>query len=520
MMLTMNQPIPYGYRPIHDLPTPPRSSPPVTILDTSQKALQQQQQQQSPPTKPMSAPHRGLPLPAAMTLAQPPPPHGPPHPPAPGSVMQAQAPPVPSPHSQSLGPLPPPPQWQGSEDSMRSWLLAKAEEERRKQEEERTRQESLRLEQRRIEHDILRTSLERGIPPSMIPVVFAGLSGGHLSQATLEWVQQFLPLPQHAQILPAQGPMSPGLRRDSQQYGSYAGSAGVPPTPGSAAGTQAGFVPYQGPGSPTRARAHTISGLGSAAGRSLGGLGSSALPRLSTGEGISGPSHPSHTATQQQQQQQQPPPPPQQQPQQQQQGPVAQPETQSPGIYFHYWQPPTSNVSASQQAASSVDSPKKRKATGPQQSVPPPGQRRSRSPTFGPQASTSVLSNPPPGRRRGHSRQRSDISAYRSTGRNRGESFGPHGGFSPGVGAPIVGTSRETTFAEPYQQQPPRGSHSVSSMLSDQPSSSRFPPDVRPPGQQLEGEQRSRAASEERGRGTHPPPPPPPPSASRERASD
>ncbi|KAI1745558.1 hypothetical protein F4680DRAFT_465491 [Xylaria scruposa] len=509
----MNQPIPYGYRPIHDLPTPPRSSPPVTILDTSQKALQQQKQQQSPPTKPMSAPHRGLPLPAAMTLAQPPPPHGPPHPPAPGSVMQAQAPPAPSPHSQSLGPLPPPPQWQGSEDSMRSWLLAKAEEERRKQEEERTRQESLRLEQRRIEHDMLRTLLERGIPPPMIPVVFAGLSGGHLSQATLEWVQQFLPLPQHAQILPAQGPMSPGHRRDSQQYGSYAGSAGVPPTPGSVAGTQAGFVPYQGPGSPTRARAHTISGLGSAAGRPLGGLGSSALPRLSTGEGISGPPHPSHTATQQQ-----PPPPPQQQPQQQQ-GAVAQQETQSPGIYFHYWQPPTSNVSASQQTASSVDSPKKRKATGPQQSVPPPGQRRSRSPTFGPQASSAVLSNPPPGRRRGHSRQRSDISAYRSTGRNQGESFRPHGGFSPGIGAPIVGTSRETTFAEPYQQ-PPRGSHSVSSMLSDQPPSARFPPDVRPPGQPLEGEQHSRASSEERGRGTHPPPPPPPPSAPRERTSD
>ncbi|KAI0485656.1 hypothetical protein F4859DRAFT_390602 [Xylaria cf. heliscus] len=511
MMLTMNQPIPYGYRPIHDLPTPPRSSPPVTILDTSQKALQQQQ---SPPTQPMSAPHRGLPLPAAMTLTQPPPPHGPPHPSAPSSVMQAQAQPAPSPHSQSLGPLPPPPQWQGSEDSMRSWLVAKAEEERRKQEEEKTRQESLRLEQRRIEHDILRTSLERGIPPSTIPLVFAGLNGGHLSQATLEWLQQFLPLPHHPQILPAQAPISPGHRRDSQQYGSYAGSAGIPPTPGSAAGTQAGFVPYQGPGSPTRARAHTISGLGSvSAGRPQGGLGSSALPRLSTGEGIGGPSHASHTATQQQQPP--PPPPPQQQTPQ---GAASQQETQSPGIYFHYWQPPTSSASASQQAASS-DSPKKRKATGPQHSIPPPSQRRSRSPTFGQQASTSVLSNPPPGRRRGHSRQRSDISAYRSTGRSRGDSFGPHGGFSPGVGAPIVGTSRETTFAEPYQQ--PRGSHSVSSMLSDQPSS-RFPPDARPSGQQSEGEQRSRAASEERGRGGHPQPPPPlpPPSAPRERTND
>ncbi|KAI0101816.1 hypothetical protein GGR51DRAFT_303906 [Nemania sp. FL0031] len=514
MMLTMNQPIPYGYRPVHDLPTPPRSSPPVTILDSSQKALQQQQyqqqHQQSPPIKPMSAPHRGLPLPVAMTLPQPPPPHAP-HPPASSSVMQAQAPPAPSPQSQSLGPLPPPPQWQGSEDSMRHWLLAKAEEERRKQEEEKTQQESLRLDQRKIEHEILRMSFERGVPPPMIPLVFVGMSGGNLSQATMEWVQQFIPPPQqlqHAQILPTQRQMSPEHRRDSQQYSSYAGSTGVPPTPGSAAGPQAGFVPYQGPGSPTRARAHTV-GFGAGAGRSLGSLGSSALPRLSTGEGGGGPSHPSHAAAQQQQQHPQ---------QQQQQGAVTQQETQSPSIYFHYWQPPTSHASSSQQAASS-DSPKKRKATGPQHAAPPPSQRRSRSPTFGQQAGTSVLSNPPPGRQRGHSRQRSDISAYRSTGRTRGEQFGPHGGFSPGVGNPVVGTSRETTFAEPYQQ--PRGSHSVSSMLSDQPSS-RYAPDARPSGQSLEGGQRSRATSEERGRGAQPPPPPPPPppSAPRERTDD
>ncbi|GAP85525.2 hypothetical protein SAMD00023353_1302220 [Rosellinia necatrix] len=501
----MNQPIPYGYRPVHDLPTPPRSSPPVTVLDIPQKAFQQPQQHHSPPTKPMSAPHRGLPLPAAMTLAQPPPPHGPPHPSAPGSAIQAQPPPAPSPHSQSFASLPPPPQWQGSEDSMRNWLAAKAEEERRRQEEEKTRQESLRLEQRRIEHDILRTSLERGVPPPMIPIVFAGMSGGNLSQATLEWVQQFLPPPQqphHAQILPAQGPTSPEHRRDSQQYGSYAGSAGVPPTPGSGTGAQAGFVPYQGPGSPTRPRAHTI-GLGSTSGRSVGGLAVSALPKLSTGEGGGGPSHASHTAAQPQQQQQQ--------------GPATQQETQSPSLYFHYWQPPTSHASSSQPAASS-DSPKKRKATGPQHAAPPPSQRRSRSPTFGQQASTSVISNPPPGRRRGHSRQRSDISAYRSTGRNRGEPFGPPGGFSPGVGNPVVGTSRETTFAEPYQQS--RGSHSVSSLLSDQPSAP-YAPNVRPSGQPLEGEQRSRATSEERGRGAQlPPPPPPPPSAARERTND
>lgn len=65
----------------------------------------------------------------------------------------------------------PPAQWQGQEESMRNWLLAKAEEDKRKQEEERTRQETLRLEQRKIEQAMLRESLQGGIPPQMVPMV-------------------------------------------------------------------------------------------------------------------------------------------------------------------------------------------------------------------------------------------------------------------------------------------------------------------------------------------------------------
>ncbi|KAI2641972.1 hypothetical protein GGS21DRAFT_486828 [Xylaria nigripes] len=485
----MNQPIPYGYRPVHDLPTPPRSSPPLTILESSQKAPQQYQHHKSSPAKLMSTPHRGLPLPAAMTLAQPPSTHGPPHPPASGSVMQTQVQPASSPHTQSLGPLPPPPQWQGSEDSMRNWLLAKAEEERRRQEEEKTRQESLRLEQRRIEHDILRTSLEHGVPPSMIPVVFAGMGGGNLSQAAVEWVQQYLPLPQqlhHGQVQSAQRPLSPGNRRDSQQYSSYGTSAGVPPAAGPGAGAQSGFVPYQGPGSPTRARAHTI-GIGGAVGRPLGGLGSSALPRIGTGDGGGGQSHASHSTTQQQQQPQH-------------QGAPAQQETQSTSIYFHHWQPPSSLAGTSQQAASS-DSPKKRKATGTHQAAPAPNQRWSRSPTssFGQQVSSSILSSAPRGRGRGHSRQRSDLSAYHSTvtGRNRRESFGTHGEGSTGTENSSVSNPRETAFADSYQHPQPRTSHAVSSLLSDR-TPSRYAPDTRPSEYPSESGRHSRAASEER----------------------
>ncbi|KAJ5643977.1 uncharacterized protein N7484_006484 [Penicillium longicatenatum] len=76
-------------------------------------------------------------------------------------------------------PLPPPPShWQGTEP-MQQWLRAKAEEDRRSQEEEKTRQETLRLEQRKIEQKILADSLRAGVPPHLIPLIFAGINGGN-----------------------------------------------------------------------------------------------------------------------------------------------------------------------------------------------------------------------------------------------------------------------------------------------------------------------------------------------------
>ena len=63
---------------------------------------------------------------------------------------------------------------------MRHWLAAKAEEDKRKQEEEKTRQESLRLEQRRIEQSMLRESLQGGVPPQLVPMIYAGMGGASL----------------------------------------------------------------------------------------------------------------------------------------------------------------------------------------------------------------------------------------------------------------------------------------------------------------------------------------------------
>ncbi|PKX88503.1 uncharacterized protein P174DRAFT_465018 [Aspergillus novofumigatus IBT 16806] len=78
-----------------------------------------------------------------------------------------------------------------SSEDLRQWLQAKAEEDRRLQEEEKTRQESLRLEQRKIEQSMLRDSLQSGVPPQMIPLIFAGITGGSLPQSAIELIQQY-----------------------------------------------------------------------------------------------------------------------------------------------------------------------------------------------------------------------------------------------------------------------------------------------------------------------------------------
>ncbi|KAL4962352.1 uncharacterized protein BDV14DRAFT_178453 [Aspergillus stella-maris] len=110
--------------------------------------------------------------------------------------------------------LPPPPsQWQGSDDAMHHWLRAKAEEDRRKQEEEKTRQETLRLEQRRVEQSMLRDSLMAGVPPHIIPLIFAGICQNGLPQPVLELAQQYL-----AQAPGPRGPSSNAPQAPSHSH--------------------------------------------------------------------------------------------------------------------------------------------------------------------------------------------------------------------------------------------------------------------------------------------------------------
>jgi hypothetical protein len=372
-MLTVKQSGPYGLRPVHDLPTPPSTSrPSPTVIFQDYKPLPAIPRSHSPSSQLMSAPPRGLPPPAAMIPPQPPPPSSGPPPPAPSSMpqdlRQQHAPAQPHPshqghsshsghsghpsqshashpsqshHGQGFAQLPPPPpQWHGAEESYRSWLNAKAEEERRKQEEEKTQQETLKLEQRKQDYSILERALTGGVPPTLVPLVFVAIGGHSWSPAMAEWAQQTMM--QHTQphrppqLMPAPGPVSPDRRRDSQgqPHGQY---SAVPSTPG---GSQAPGGAYQfGPTSP-RMRGHTVSGP-------------SAIPR----HHASGANLPSLNTNV----------PPHQGSISHAQSSVHQQESQASPIFFHYWQPPATegDGGSNQPATPSGSSKTKRKRDSP-----------------------------------------------------------------------------------------------------------------------------------------------------------
>ncbi|KAK0389759.1 hypothetical protein NLU13_3332 [Sarocladium strictum] len=393
----------------------------------------------------MSAPHRGLPPPAAMGLApqQPTSTAAPPQPVHQSHSVSQQPPPPPTMpqhshvHSQTPGHLPPPPQqWQGGEESMKSWLAARAEEEKTKQEEAKIRQEELRLEQRRIEGDILRSSLSGGIPPALIPLVFAGMgnSGGAVSKAAFEWAQQYLTTSSqghHPQLLPAaQVPVSPDHQRD---FSSHTGAPYGSSTSGPGAGPQAqgGFAPHAG--SPTRPRGQTLSGPLS---RAPSGLSSFSSGGLQPGPGHSAHQPNSHGH--------------------------AGPGQQEQALFFHHWQPPGTHGGSTSNppGTPSGEVARKRKAPGSQPSSGGASDMRLRSPPLLAYSNTGDLASS----RRGHKRQRSDMSWRLS---------------SPGQGDWREQRDRRRKSLSPQRESTARmgrtvikgegGGHSVSSLLSADP---------------------------------------------------
>ncbi|QDS78012.1 hypothetical protein FKW77_002677 [Venturia effusa] len=355
----------------------------------------------------MSGPHRGLPPPSSMTL------------PDPGRMSQSLTP--------SFTGMPAPPsQWHGAEESMRNWLNTKAEEEKRKREEEKTKQESYRLEQRKIEQNMLSESIRNGVPPPLVPVIFAGIGGTNLSNLSIEWLQQYAHSLQVAQQQqqhppgPQNQPQDQDMRRDrllsqTQQYGSsgqpgQGGPSGPPPPPPQQFSSQsvppygysgAAMSPTSGtrqpappppppPGGPTSAPRPPLQNV---------------LPRLSTNDQMQAPQGPPSVTGG-----------PVQPSGLHGQAPQEQNSSSSPSIYFHHWVPPTSQGGGGNPPATPSEyasSPKKRRTTiGSQQSLAsqPTSEPRYQSTSFV-HVSSPASSSTPGGRRGGHKRQLSDNSS-------------------------------------------------------------------------------------------------------------
>ncbi|KAL9129081.1 MAG: hypothetical protein Q9175_007394 [Cornicularia normoerica] len=396
-----------------------------------------------PDSKPqrMSTPHRGLPPPSAMERSLP----------LPERASQTTGLPLAS--------LPAAPsQWQGGQDeSMRTWLHAKSEEDRRKQEEEKTRQEGLKLEQRKLEQNMLQESLRGGIPPPMVPMIFASLGGGNVAQLSLEWAQHYmaqLTIQQQAQIQqqqqqqqqvqaqaqaqsqiqqqPAHSQLqaSPEQRRDTRlltgpnpnPYGAQQMQPPAHSTPTQSVQqpqANTSFTPsYTNSALPSeRVRAQQPLQAAPPTSNPRPTTSQASLSRLNTGGDLHVPIQGASAAPQLTGQH----------PLQQTQTSQQQEQPSSP-LYFHHWQPPgeqgkskdkeqgtpsgrSAHTSPNTQAPGShlrseyTTSPKKRKATGSHQPAPTPSSHTS--PSFNHQGSSGSTS----GRRRRQNSRTSDSSS-------------------------------------------------------------------------------------------------------------
>lgn len=90
--------------------------------------------------------------------------------------------------------LPPPPTASEGSEQMLVWLRAKAGDDRRILEEEKTRQEFLKLEQRKVERDMITEALRGGVPPQSIPSIFVNPCGSasvtHSPGGDRQWMYQ------------------------------------------------------------------------------------------------------------------------------------------------------------------------------------------------------------------------------------------------------------------------------------------------------------------------------------------
>ena len=431
---------PYAYSPAQRSPSSYYSSPPKSA---SLPPLPDSQPRR------MSTPHRGLPPPSVMERNLPLPERAQPTNNLSLATLSAPLPAAPTTWQQDQG------------ESMRIWLQARTEDDRRRQEEEKTRQEDLKLQQRKVEQNMLHESFQNNVPPPLIPMIFASIGGANVANISVELAQQYMAqlnighqqqlqqqqqaqlqlqqqqqqqqqqqAQQHLQSLP-QPQSSPELRRDTRMItgpnpNPYGAQQMQPPVHNA---VQLGQQPPQPSASITPSytnaslagdRLRNPQPLQAAPPTSNPRLPTSrsALSHLNTGD-MHQTAPPGNTALHLSGQH----------PLQQAQVTQNQDQPSSPGLYFHHWQPPESqgkskdkdgqgtpagkshNTSPNTQPPGShlrseyTTSPKKRKATGAHQAAPTPSSHTS--PSFSHQGSSGSTS----GRRRRHSRA-SDTSSH------------------------------------------------------------------------------------------------------------
>ncbi|RPA81147.1 hypothetical protein BJ508DRAFT_376669 [Ascobolus immersus RN42] len=351
--------------------------------------------------------------------------------------------------------------WKGpvGEEMLYRWLDAKVEEDKRIAEQERTRQELTKLDQLRVEQQMLQEAARLGMSPNLIPVMFATASGVPVKGYGQDWARQqigeilsqypeFGGPERHHALMPAAS--QPELRRDKRSIaqahrGSVEGPSPMsqhPPTslihtmappgaPQSGGPSQAREIPpfavqqYQAPLSVNTSSRQPSQSSGHQGHSSSGPSGQrGSLPRINMSEMQLHQPPPFQVAPQQPNSQYPPPT-----------SSAGESSSGSNFIFFHHYVPPGQQGSSGSgqrsspprsldppfagqsNAAESSTSPRKRKSTSTQPQQPPPPTA-----TTQPQAFSPIHSASTPGSRRAHSRQRSE-----STSAIRGpDHFGRH----------------------------------------------------------------------------------------------
>jgi hypothetical protein len=244
--------------------------------------------------------------------------------------------------------LPPPSGFSDNPEYMQHWLRAKAEDDRRGQEEEKTRQETLKLERRKIEQAILADSLRAGVPPHMLPLLFAGMNGAGAANVSStqdmiqEWAQASGSPRSHDQSTfpgPRITPLPPLAR-----YPQTAATGPQSDLPVMHSTLHATFSQSIPPDTATSA-AH----IGSSQSATAGALRPAGRPARVVEEPAQGLTPPNFTSMRQSNASQ--PPPQRQRPAAIRTGPRSR--RSSPSISFHHWVPPQAHMQAKGQNSSS-----------------------------------------------------------------------------------------------------------------------------------------------------------------------